>query len=279
MELIAKYKLISINRKFMHIPADELLDTIARKCNGLEVCFDFHNKREMAYMDQLAKGAAKRGLLFQIHGDSNLEIEDQIKFLDYVASLPKYYSGPTKVTLHPLCDEDYTEAMCKTENYFGKLLERIDHKKITICAENLNSYCGESRIGLYDLINIFGFPKGDGLCFTCDVGHLLWDLKNGIRHAMSYSFLDREKQRRVMWANIHIHDCDDVEDHLPIRKESANYDWLSDAAKLGRVVVFEYNLDACKGKTKREKVDDYLNSIQQISLYDFSQFDKHTLFG
>ena len=83
------------------------------------------------------------------------------------------------------------------------------------------------------------------------------------------------KEHRVYFgtgtiSNIHTNDGIDY-DHLPIYKDDTNWNYITKALTYLIInnykynIVYEYDLNMCKGETIEEKVRDYLESIDYVS--------------
>lgn len=114
--------LISINYKFMSLSPKELTLLInkTKYTKGLEVYVDINNTDEMKYLDDLIFEIKKNDLILQIHGNVNLEINEQINFIKLLEKYSDYLGYPIVLTLHSIYDEDENLSfLCYNFNSFN----------------------------------------------------------------------------------------------------------------------------------------------------------------
>ena len=88
--------LISINRKFMDVPIDELINMIkkSKHTKGIEIYIDYHDKFERDYLENIVPVLKQNNLILQIHGEVELNFDEQLdgikKSLDAVVELQNF---------------------------------------------------------------------------------------------------------------------------------------------------------------------------------------------
>ena len=251
--------LISVNYKFMDIAPKELLHRIlkSKSIQGIELGIDIYSGKQLKYLDDLVLEMKKTHLILQIHGNSHIDFDSQVKFLKKIEKYSEDLGYPIIVTLHSIYDIDQEMSLQKTREYLDNLLEQIDNNKLVICLENLNDLGEMKRLKTEDIQPII--LKNKGLYFTYDIGHELVDNKDA-------KSLNKEMIQKIR--NVHLHTCNQSgKDHLPIYKDCNN--WPSVLKKIIFLInnqysynfVYEYNLHDCQGNTITEKMDDYIKSI------------------
>ena len=255
--------LISVNSKFMVLNPTELVNLIlnSKYTKGIEIYINFENDFQQKYLNDLVFEINKNNLILQVHSDVEIEFDKQ---LDYMRQLEKYsdYLGyPIIVTLHTIYDENQEESIIKTRNYIGDLINNIDNKKILIALENLNNARGFNRLGKEEITNII--LNDDRMFFTYDIGH---EIANYGEITNVDNYLIEELR------NVHIHSKDNQgRDHWPIYKNDIHWNEIIKALmylvnnKYKYNIVYEYALEYCYGETTKERVIDYLNSIDFVS--------------
>ena len=107
-------EIMSINSKFMEISPKELVELVINnsKCvKGFEIIVDYYNSNEVKYMIELANECSKNNLLFQIHGNSNVSLENNICFIKIVEGLSNLFDYKITIlkTLQNKMPELYAE--------------------------------------------------------------------------------------------------------------------------------------------------------------------------
>ena len=254
--------LISINRKFMDVPIDELINMIkkSKHTKGIEIYIDYHDKFERDYLENIVPVLKQNNLILQIHGEVELDYNEQLECMSKIANYSDIVGYPIVVTLHPRYDEDLKVSYDITKDYLDRLVNEIDLSKIIIGLENLNDWNGMIRLTKEELESII--LENDKINFTYDIGHELEKFK--CMHPTS-----NELSNKVV--NIHIHTTEDgVEDHQPIYDGDKYWSVIENAFKFmneinyNKNLVFEYDVLACKGNSIEEKINDYLNSIDFV---------------
>lgn len=256
--------LISINVKFMGVSPKELVELILKSkyTKGVEIYIDISKYKEVEYLDNLVFELKKNNLFLQIHGESNIDVENQIKFIKKVEGYSDYLGYPIVFTLHSIYDSDKSLSVKKTIDYLYSIIDGIDNSKINICLENLNDVKGMDRLEKEIITPII--INNERLYFTYDIGHELMD--HGELLVTNKYLMDNMK-------NIHIHTNNIISDHQPIYRNDNNFENILKAITFLKLshykynVVFEYDLYACSGDTTIEKIKNYLDSIDIVSEY------------
>lgn len=255
--------LISINHKFMSISPRDLINLIIEKksIKGVEVYIDVYNEKELKYLDDLVFELKKNHMILQIHGDIEIDCNKQIEYLKKVEEYADYLDMPIVFTLHTIYDENKDVSLEKTVNYIIELLKNIDHDKVIISLENLNSVRGATRLSKEDIKTTI--LNDEKLFFTYDIGHDLADYGK-IINIDDYLIEDIR--------NIHIHSNNNKEmDHMPIYENDIHWNEIMKGLtflivhKYKYNIVYEYALEYCQGDTVEDKVKDYLSSIEFVS--------------
>lgn len=257
--------LISINNKFMKLQPRQLISMIknSKYVKGLEICVDINSQFELKYLDDLVFEIKKENLLLQIHGNSELNIDEQLLFLKKIENYADYLGHKINLTFHSIYDDDKEISKNKTALYLQKIIDNVNNDKLVICLENLNDVSNLDRLEKDAITSII--LNNEYLYFTYDLGHTLIDYDN-MTNLNEYMI---EKIR-----NVHIHTNDGKgNDHMPIYKNDKYWLQLLKALiflvnnKYQYNIVYEYDLNACYGDTIEEKIIDYLNSIDSISMH------------
>lgn len=255
--------IISINRKFMDVSPRDLVNLIlnSKYTKGVEICVDMFSEEEMDYLEKLVFELKKNNLILQVHGNSDLSLENQIKFLKKLEKYSDYLEYPIVVTLHPFYDEDRAIAIKKINNYLSEVVNSISTDKIIINIENLNDMDGMDRLEKEALVPILS--NISNLYFTYDIGHEIVDY--GDINNLNDILIDRIR-------NVHIHTHNNMGiDHMPIYRNDSNWNIIIKAITyLNTIdykynVVFEYDLFACNGEKIEDKIISYLDSIDIVS--------------
>lgn len=255
--------LISINYKFMGLSPKELIEEIKKYkyCKGVEISINYHKEEEINYLESIAYLLHENNLLFQVHGDCNLSVEEQIDFLKRIENISTQLGYPINVVLHPKYNDDHEESIRLTQEYIDEVLKEID-ERIIICVENLNDgivdNMPQDRLDKNEITPII--CNNERLFMTYDMGHDIADYNNPID--LNSTLISKIR-------NIHIHTHKNGIDHLPIYKESLNSVLKAilflKGIKYEGPIVFEYNLYECRGENVLEQLHDYLESIDFVS--------------
>ena len=255
--------LISINYKFMELTPKELIEEIKKSsyCKGVEISIDINKENELNYLESIAYLLNENNLIFQVHGNSELPIDEQITFLKKLENISTQIGKPINVVLHPKYNENHKQSVIDTENYLDEILKEISDN-IIICVENLNdgivNEVAQDRLNKDDILPII--CNNERLYMTYDIGHDIADFNNPSE--INYNLINKIR-------NIHIHTHKQGIDHIPIYKESFDSVFKGilflKSINYEETVVFEYNLYECHGETTLDKVKDYLYSIDYVS--------------
>ncbi len=255
--------LMSINYKFMELSPKELIGLVleSKYCKGVEIYIEKDNPFENKYLDDLIYEIQRNDLVLQIHGDSRIPLEEQIDFLKRIENYSSILGYPITITLHSVYNEDKEISKELTINYFTELLSKIDNNKLIICLENLNDDGPLDRLEKEYIRPII--LNDNRLYMTYDIGHEIADYGD-ITNIDGY-LMDEIR-------NIHIHTHDGQgHDHQPIYENSLFWDSVLKGILFLVIngytynVVFEYDVYACHGNTLKEKIEDYLKSIDFVS--------------
>ena len=255
--------LISVNLKFKEVSPKRLAELIknSKYVKGIE--FSISDLNEIKYLEDLVFEIKKNNLILQIHGNSELSIEEQIKVLKKMEDYSDYLGYKIVITLHSLYDEDKEKSRVKTIEYFNEIIKNIDNNKLVICLENLNDIPLFDRLEKEYITPII--LNDESLYFTYDLGHELIDYGD-MTNLNEYMI----KEIR----NVHIHTNNGMGvDHMPIYENDKYWTNLLKGLvflvnnKYQYNIVYEYDLYKCRGNTIEEKVIDYLNSIDFVSLH------------
>jgi sugar phosphate isomerase/epimerase len=257
---------ISLNEKFKSITPNAMIKKLveSKYTKGVEICASPNDEEMLAYMDELVKECKENNILFQVHGDSSLDLETQLKYLERIAEYSDYLGYTINVVLHSVLRDDNETSLHDSQEYFDEILKIIDRKKIRISVENLNDAVGYIRLNKDEMKPIL--YNDARLYMTYDIGHEIADFGN-------ITDIDPEFIKRL--SNVHLHEISDrykiQSEHLPIYDTSKDFEQVLKGIlflkkiKYEGPVVFEYDLYACKGETIEEKVDEYIHSIDSTS--------------
>ena len=256
------HSLISINKKFMEVTPNRLVELIlnTKSVKGVEAYIDIENSNELKYLGDLVFLLKKNNLILQIHANSNVNIKDQLKYMKLLEEYALELNQVIPVTFHSLYNEDKVKSLMDTIIYLSEITGKTSDN-LAICLENLNDEKGYDRLEKEYIRPVI--LNDERLYLTYDIGHEIADFGD-ITNLDSYY---AEEIR-----NVHIHTNDlQGHDHLPIYLNDVNYNlivkgltYLKYIKYVGNI-VYEYDLYACKGNTIEEKIIDYLNSIDLIS--------------
>lgn len=255
--------LISVNYKFMEISPKKLVETIlkSKHTKGIELCINYENEEHVKYLNDLVFEIKKNNLILQIHGDSSLDFDKQLLYMNLLKQISDELGYPIIFTIHTVYDEDKEISLTKSLNYISDLINNIDNDKIVVALENLNDSRDFIRLGKDEIRE--PILNDERLYFAYDIGHELADYGN-VTDLDEYMIEDIR--------NIHLHTNDNKgNDHLPIYKNDIHYQEIMKSLiflinnKYKYNIVYEYALECCHGETKEEKLIDYLNSIDLVS--------------
>ena len=255
--------LMSINFKFMELSPKELIELVleSKYCKGVELCIDNDSPIEEKYLDELIHEIQRNNLILQIHGDSRLSIEEQVKYFKQLENYSDILGYPINITLHSIYDEDREKSIKLTTDYFNELLDNTNTDKLVICLENLNDDGPMDRLEKETIEPII--LNDDRLFMTYDIGHEIADWGN-VTDVNGYLLSEIR--------NIHIHTYSEAGiDHQPIYRDSLHWQEVLKGllflinSDYKYNVVYEYDLYECHGDTTRDKIKDYLNSIDLVS--------------
>ena len=254
---------MSINFKFMELSPKELIELVleSKYCKGVELCIDNDSPIEEKYLDELIHEIQRNNLILQIHGDSRLSIEEQVKYFKQLENYSDILGYPINITLHSIYDEDREKSIKLTTDYFNELLDNTNTDKLVICLENLNDDGPMDRLEKETIEPII--LNDDRLFMTYDIGHEIADWGN-VTDVNGYLLSEIR--------NIHIHTYSEAGiDHQPIYRDSLHWQEVLKGllflinSDYKYNVVYEYDLYECHGDTTRDKIKDYLNSIDLVS--------------
>ena len=255
--------LISVNEKFMSVNPKELIELIknSKYTKGLEIYIDINSDYQVKYLDDLIFELKRNNLILQIHGQSELPLDIQKNFMKKLEDYSDYLNQKIVVTLHSILNEDKKKSADITQEYMYNLTDFINNNKILISLENLNDRDGLDRLEKECIEPIV--LNNENLYFTYDIGHEIID------HG-TITNLDKFMISEIK--NIHIHTNDGIQkDHIPIYKNDPNWNIIIKSLlyllnnKYDGNIVFEYDLMECNGDTIKEKIIEYLNSMDLVS--------------
>ena len=250
--------IISINKKFMEVSPKKLIEMISntKYVKGIEINIDSSSDFELNYLHNLVFELKKNNMILQIHGNSDLSLEEQFKYLIILEDYSKYLGYTVLVNMHPIYDENKDESIIKTSDYMSNIINEVDSSKLKICIENLNDMDNRDRLSKEEIIPIVVTNKL--LYFTYDMGHELMDYGH---------LVDFDNGIISKIANVHVHTNNGKADHMPIYKNDVFWNELLKGVKLlvknkyQNNIVYEYDLYECNGNSIEEKIHDYLKSI------------------
>lgn len=254
--------LISINYKFMSISPKELVSLIleSKYTKGIEAYININDEKEMKYLDSLTYELKRNNLILQIHGNIQIDLDKQIKYLKILEQYSSYLGYPIVFTLHTIYDKEKNTSLSKTIDYISKLLESVDSNKIVMCLEYLNDTKEYTRLGKEEIRTTI--LNDEKIYFTYDIGHEI-DSYRPVTNLDKYMIEDIR--------NIHLHSTSKGVDHKPIYKNDSNSNSIVKALTFLKInkyqynIVYEYALEFCSGNTTKERVIDYLNSIDFVA--------------
>lgn len=259
--------LMSINYKFMEFSPNELITIIKNNSEfvkGFEIAIDIKKENEINYLKSLAHACKQHNMIFEVHGNSSLSIEEQIPFLKLLENISNDLGYKINVVLHPIYHEDINESIELTTNYTTTLSKLINNDKIRLSLENLNDINNQDRLNKDDITPII--CNNEHLFFTYDIGHEISDYG---------SITNIEPSLIPLISNVHIHSIsfnyDGGYDHKPIFKDDEHWNAILKAIlflknnNYEKNIVFEYNVYECFGNTLEEQIISYAKSIDYVS--------------
>lgn len=254
--------LISVNNKFMDVSPKELVNLIlqSKYTKGIEIYLDSNSEFELKYLDDLVFELKRNNLILQVHGEIELDYDKQIEYIRKLEKYSEYLDSSIVFTLHTIYDEDKDISLNKTNKYIERLIEDIDNNKIIVCLENLNDIEGYKRLGKEDIKEVI--LNNELLFFTYDIGHEIINYKD-ITNLDKYMIDDMR--------NVHLHTFRNNEDHIPIYKNDEHWNEVMKGLTFLKInnykynIVYEYGLNYCVGATTKDRIIDYLNSIDYVS--------------
>lgn len=259
--------ILSINKKFMSFSPNELVNIIKTKSKsieGVELYVNIHKRRELDYLIELVKVCKLHNLYFQVHGDSTLDIDEQVRYLKLLENVSDILGYKINVVLHPIVLESFDDSVRETINYFDNVKEKVDVNKLILSLENLNDFQYIDRLGINDVIPI-AF-RDDDIFLTYDLGHDIAD---------NFKLTPLEDKVFYKLSNIHVHSVDDNYfgggyDHKPIFAGDEyliiilRYLRYLKSKEYDKSIVFEYDINACKGNNVEERLISYIKSIDYV---------------
>lgn len=259
--------IMSINKKFMEYSPVDLINIVkenSKYIDGFEISINYHNNDEIDYLKRLADICRLNDFHFQVHGDSSLNLEEQVSFFKILEEMSIMFDYKINVVLHSIKASSNEESIVLTTNYLYELINRVDNSKVIVSLENLNDIPGDDRLNLEQVIPIVA--NNEKLYLTYDIGHEISDYNNVINNMIDlYSVM----------SNVHIHsmsyEYSDGFDHKPIFKNDERWNDIIKAilflkkSSYKKSIVFEYDLYACPGVTLEEKIIAYCKSIDYVS--------------
>lgn len=257
---------ISVNQKFQTVTPKELIGMIneSKYCRGIEISLDPNNDFMMSYMEELVNLCKENNILFQVHGDSSLDMLTQRMFMDKLSRYSDFLGYTINVVMHSLTRDTLEEAIKDTEEYFSELLKYINPEKIRISVENLNDCEEIDRLDKNEMIPVMF--NDERLFMTYDIGHEIADYGK-------ITDINPLLVERI--SNIHIHSrsniYDEGFDHKPISDQKEEFEQVLKGILFLKSldydgpVVFEYDVYQCKGDIIKEQISDYLYSIDDTT--------------
>lgn len=260
-------ELMSVNYKFMEFTPHDLvtiMKTNSKHAKGFEIHINYDNKDELNYLIELAHECQKENLIFEVHGNSGMNLDKQIKYMHVLENISDLFPYKINVVMHPLSGNDKDESIKLTTDYMNYVIDHIDNNKVQISLENLNDMSLDiDRLNKDDIKNIV--CNNENLYMTYDIGHEIIDGGN---------ITDLDTNLIPLISNVHLHtysyDYDLGFDHKPIFEDDEHWNQILKGIlflinnKYDGRVVFEYDVLACKGNTLEEKIISYLNSMDFV---------------
>lgn len=260
--------ILSVNKKFMIFSPYELIELVKKKSKyveGFEIYIDYHNENEIKYLKELASYCKMNNYHFQVHGDSTLNLKEQIDFLKLLEQIYDLLGYKINVVLHSINAETNEKSKKLTIDYLNEITNAIDNSKLIISLENLNNIPFMDRLNINDVLPIVA--NNEKIFLTYDIGHEIVDYN-------SVTSIDSNLINLI--SNVHIHSTNyDIYsggfDHKPIFKKDTNWNIIIKAILFLKnndyenSIVFEYDLYACPGNNIEEKLISYFDSIDYVS--------------
>ena len=237
------------------------LITTSKYTKGIEVAIDFDNEFQRKYLEDLVYEVKKNNMILQVHADSALPIDKQLEFMHELEKYSDELEYPIVVTIHTVYDEDKEVSKQISKEYFHTIIDNVDSNKIILSVENLNDSEGMIRLDKDDIVKTV---VGDSRIFcTYDIGH---EIANYGKITDINRFILEEIR------NVHIHTHDNKgNDHMPIYKDDIHWNEITKGLlfliknNYQYNIVYEYALEFCHGEDTKERVLDYLSSIDFVS--------------
>lgn len=259
--------ILSVNRKFMVLSPKELMDYVIEHStcfDGVEICVDYKNPDEIKYLKELSFECQKNNKHFQVHGNSNASVLEQVEFLNMISEISKQLGYKIHVVLHSLSLNDKDDSIEATTEYLEEVTKLIDLEHIVIGLENLNNMTFMDRLDKDAIVPIVA--NDENIFLTYDIGHDLVEY-GGITNLNEYLI--------PLITNVHIHSMNTTfsegYDHKPILRNDPHWLEILKGISFLRTnhyegpVVYEYDLYACPGDTIEERLDFYLDSMEYVS--------------
>lgn len=256
--------LMSIGDRFIgFISPKDLVDMVLKSkyIKGFEAYIRYDDEKELNYLKELLPLLKKHNLILQIHGDVEMGFNLQVEYMKLLEDYSDFLGYPIVVTMHTIYDEDAEISIKKTVEYLGELVKRVDKEKIVICLENLNDLKDKDRLGKMEMRPIV--LNDENIWFTYDMGHVIVDYGN-------LTDLDGYMIEEIR--DIHLHTTDKCGlDHSPIYKKDLHWNEIIKGLLFLKKhnykynIAFEYDLNYCRGETIKERVQDFIDSIDFVS--------------
>lgn len=259
--------ILAINSKFFEIEPDELIKIVknnSKYTRGFEIYISDFNTEEIKYVFDLASICKRENMIFQVHGNSCLSVQQQQRIFKYLQIISDVLEYKINIVIHSISSNNRSESIELTKKYMTDLTLIADNNKLTISLENLNSVDGIDRLNKEDIIPII--TSNEHLYLTYDIGHEIAEYGNPI---------NINECLIPIISNVHIHTTDDkfssTFDHKPIYENNCHLDQIIKTIVFLKTnnyhgnIVFEYDLYQCQGNTVFDKILSYLKSIDFIS--------------
>jgi len=224
---------------------------------GLELNLDLNNAEEIEYYKIVSQKAVDSGLEIQFHAP-DLRHTPMDKILEAYDYLGKSMDKDVHFTIHPYggsinVEDDILETIRDFKTMKREIVEK--NYKVDFSVENLNYDKGIKRINLDELDPIL---ESGNFKFCWDIGHSVFDGMN--EHKLT------ETQLKSI-SNIHLHDVNEITDHLPFVHGNVDLvktmDYLKEIGYKKNVVV-ELRYEDLSGQHTDEKLVSFVNEIAKI---------------
>jgi len=259
--------IISVNKKFMEYNPRELINIIKNNSNyieGFEISVNYYDEKELDYLEELAFQCKNNNYYFQVHGNSNLPIGDQVSFLKKIERISDNLGYKIHVVLHSISTDTKEKSIKITDEYLAEITKKIDNSKIQIGLENLNDSDGKDRLDKTDITPIIA--NNESIFLTYDIGHEIVENSN---------ITSLNKVIIPLISNVHLHTTNNIYsdgfDHKPIFEDDKYWTEILKGILFLKnnnydgSVVFEYDLYACPGDTTLDKIKSYCMSIDYVA--------------